>query len=128
MNTTVRGSSPASPPGYGVTWGGPPRVATRGLTVVAAAAVIAGMAGPAVAATPTPASSAAVSVIVQELPNSGNRPEKAVAALGGTVTGSFEVARGSRPPVPGDRPAALPGPPVARGRAEAPRLTLSSTE
>ena len=76
MNTTVRGSGPASPPGFGVTWGGPPRVATRGLTVVAAAAVIAGMAGPAVAATPASASSAApVSVIVQELPNSGDRPE-----------------------------------------------------
>src|SRR6476661_3916427 len=104
MNTTVRGNGPASPPGYGVTWGGPPRVATRGLTVVAAAAVIAGMAGPAVAATPTPASSAAaVAVIVQELPNSGNGPEKAVAALGGTVTGSFQVIHGFKASVPGDR-------------------------
>src|SRR3954471_12242172 len=144
MNTTVRGSSPASPPGYGVTWGGPPRVATRGLTVVAAAAVIAGMAGPAVAATPTPASSAAVSVIVQELPNSGNGPEKAVAGLRGTVTGSLEVLHGLKACVPGARLGARPGGPRPAGRAArlpAPRappggeaapgaasLTLSSTE
>jgi serine protease AprX len=128
MNTTVRGSSPASPPGYGVTWGGPPRVATRGLTVVAAAAVIAGMAGPAVAATPTPASSAAVSVIVQELPNSGNGPEKAVAALGGTVTGSFEVIHGFKASVPGDRLAALRATPGVQAVTEDASLTLSSTE
>src|SRR3954449_24394 len=111
MNTTARGSAPASPPGFGVTWGGPPRVATRGLTVVAAAAVIAGLAAPAVPAPPSPASSAAVSVIVQELPNSGNGPEKAVAALGGTVTGSFEVITGFKASVPGDRLTAPRAPP-----------------
>ena len=129
MNSNVRGSGPASPPGYGVTWGGPPRVATRGLTVVAAAAVIAGMAGPAVAATPARSSSAAaVSVIVQELPNSGNGPEKAVAALGGTVTGSFQVIHGFKASVPGDRLAALRATPGVQAVTEDASLTLSSTE
>src|SRR4051812_374140 len=129
MNTTVRGSGPASPPGYGVTWGGPPRVAARSLTVVAAAALIAGMAGPAMAATPaSPSSAAPVSVIVQELPNSGDRPEKAVAALGGTVTGSFEVINGFKASVPGDRLAALRATPGVQAVTEDASLTLSSTE
>ena len=49
MKNSAAGLTPASPPGFGVTWGGPPRAAGRALTVVAAAAMIAGMAGPAVA-------------------------------------------------------------------------------
>ena len=75
MNETSRGSASASPPGFGVTWGGPPRVAARGLTVVAAAALIAGMAGPASAA-PTASSAAPVAVIVQELPGTGTLAEQ----------------------------------------------------
>ena len=74
MKESRAGLAPASAPGYGVTWGGPPRVAGRALTVAAAAALIAGMAGPASASTQEPAS-AAVSVIVQELPGSGDAPE-----------------------------------------------------
>ena len=46
MKKSLAGLAPASAPGYGVTWGGPPRAAGRALTVFAAAAVIAGMAGP----------------------------------------------------------------------------------
>jgi serine protease AprX len=132
MNTTARGPAPASPPGFGVTWGGPPRVATRGLTLVAAAALIAGMAGTAAAATTTtttPASSApSVAVIVQELPNSGDRPENAVAALGGTVTGSFEVIDGFTADLPGDRLAALRATPGVLAVTEDVSVTLSSAE
>ena len=101
-----RGLTPASSPGYGVTWGGPPRVAGRALTVAAAAAIIAGMAGPAVASTAAPAS-APVSVIVQELPGSGNGPERAVAALGGEVVRSLDVIDGFEARLPGDRLAVL---------------------
>jgi serine protease AprX len=127
MNDTARGSTPVSPPGYGVTWGGPPRVAARSLTVVAAAALIAGMAGPAVAATPA-SSAAPVSVIVQELPNSGDRPEKAVVALGGTVTRQFDVIDGFVADVPFDRIDALRATPGVREVTEDATVTLSSTE
>ncbi|MCW2635516.1 MAG: aprX, partial [Blastococcus sp.] len=127
MNTHVRGSAPASPPGFGVTWGGPPRVAARGLTVVAAAALIAGMAGPASAA-PTASSAAPVAVIVQELPGSGTLPEQTVAALGGQVTGSFEVIHGFTATVPADRLDALRATPGVMAVTEDATVTLSSAE
>src|SRR3954454_611655 len=128
MNTTARGSAPASPPGFGVTWGGPPRVATRGLTVVAAAAIIAGMAGPALAATPTASSADQVAVIVQELPNSGDRAEQAVAALGGKVTGSFDVIDGFTATVPADRLNVLRAVPGVQEVTEDATVTLSSAD
>src|SRR4051794_4405690 len=128
MNTTARGSAPASPPGFGVTWGGPPRVATRGLTVVAAAAIIAGMAGPAVAAPPTASSADQVAVIVQELPNSGDRAEQAVAALGGKVTGSFDVIDGFTATVPADRLNVLRAVPGVQEVTEDATVTLSSAD
>ena len=127
MNTTARGPASASPPGFGVTWGGPPRVAVRGVTVAAAAALIAGMAGTAVAATPA-SSAAPVAVIVQELPDSGDRPETAVAALGGTVTGSFEVIDGFTAELPGNRLAALRATPGVLSVTEDATVTLSSAE
>ena len=103
MKSTARGSTSASPPGFGVTWGGPPRVAVRGLTVAAAAALVAGMAGPAVAATSPVASARTVSVIVQELPGAGNVPEQAVAALHGTVVRPLDIINGFEAVVPGHR-------------------------
>ena len=81
MKKSLAGLAPASSPGYGVTWGGPPRASGRALTIVAAAALIAGMAGPAAAAQPSPASGASVDVIVRETQGAGDRPERAVRAL-----------------------------------------------
>jgi serine protease AprX len=96
--------------------------------VAAAAALIAGMAGTAVAATPAPSSAAPVAVIVQELPDSGDRPERAVAALGGTVTGSFEVIDGFTADLPGDRLASLRATPGVLAVTEDASVTLSSAE
>ena len=102
MKKSLAGLAPASTPGYGVTWGGPPRVAGRALTVFAAAAVVAGMAGPAAAAT-QPTSVEQVSVIVREAAGTGNGPERAVAALGGTVERQLAVIGGFAASVPADR-------------------------
>jgi serine protease AprX len=77
--------------------------------VAAAAAMIAGMAGPAAAAqSPTTsvlsASSAeSVSVIVRELPGAGDGPEAAVTAVGGTVAEPLGLIGGFTASVPADR-------------------------
>jgi serine protease AprX len=127
MKETRAGLAPASAPGYGVTWGGPPRAAGRALTVAAAAAMIAGMAGPAMASTATPAS-ASVSVIVQELPGSGDGPEKAVAALGGDVVRSLDVIDGFEADLPGDRLAALRAADGVKDVTVNAEVTLTSAE
>lgn len=124
MKEDLAGLAPASAPGYGVTWGGPPRAAARAITVAAAAALIAGMAGPALASTASAAPS--VSVIVQELPGSGDAPEKAVAALGGTVVRSLDVIGGFEARLPAGRLGVLRGVPGVRDVTENARLTLSS--
>ena len=98
MKKSLAGLAPASAPGFGVTWGGPPRAAGRALTVAAAAAMIAGMAGPAAASTAVDSSADPVSVIVRELPGAGNGPERAVSALGGTGSAPLRT----------DRPVAAP--------------------
>src|SRR5688500_2477204 len=85
MTRSIAGLVPASAPGLGVTGGGPPRATGRALTVAAAAAMIAGMAGPDAAAVAAESSFDAVSVIVREHPGAGSGPERAVVALGGTV-------------------------------------------
>jgi serine protease AprX len=96
--------------------------------VVAAAALIAGMAGPAVAATPTASSADQVAVIVQELPNAGDRAEQAVAALGGKITGSFDVIDGFTATVPADRLNVLRAVPGVQEVTEDATVTLSSAE
>ena len=105
MRESHAGLVPASAPGYGVTWGGPPRAAGRALTVAAAAAMIAGMAGPATAApSPVAASSAeSVSVIVRELAGAGDGPEATVTAVGGTVREPLGIIGGFTASVPVDR-------------------------
>jgi serine protease AprX len=129
MKESRVGLAPASSPGYGVTWGGPPRAAGRALTVVAAAAMIAGMAGPAVASTaPVPSAADPVSVIVQELPGSGDAPERAVAALGGEVVRSLDVIGGFEAKVPGDRLGVLRATAGVKDVTENASVTLSSTE
>jgi serine protease AprX len=126
MKETRAGLVPASAPGFGVTWGGPPRAASRALTVAAAAAMIAGMAGPAVASTASGAPP--VSVIVQELPGSGDVPENAVAALGGTVVRSLDVIDGFEARLPADRLAVLRGVAGVRDVTENAAVTLQSTD
>jgi serine protease AprX len=103
MKESLAGLAPASTPGYGVTWGGPPRVAGRALTVFAAAAVVAGMAGPAAAATQPASSAEQVSVIVREAAGAGTAPERAVATLGGTVERQLSVIGGFEANLPADR-------------------------
>ena len=128
MNELTTGPTAPSAPGFGVTWGGPPRAASRALTVAAAAALIAGIAGPAAAA-PAPATSAdRVSVIVQELAGSGDAPERAVVALGGRVVRSLDVIDGFEATVPGDRLGVLRAVSGVKDVTENAALTLNSTE
>ncbi|MCV2491530.1 S8 family serine peptidase, partial [Geodermatophilus sp. YIM 151500] len=128
MKQSTAGHGPASAPGFGVTWGGPPRAAGRVLTVAAAAAVIAGMAGPAAAQTVASAPADPVSVIVQELPGSGNGPERAVAALGGSVVRPLEVIDGFEASVPGNRLAVLRAAAGVKDVTENAAVTLTSAE
>ncbi len=128
MKETRAGLAPASAPGFGVTWGGPPRAARRALTVAASAAMIAGMAGPAVASEASAVPSAPVSVIVQELPGSGNGPEAAVAALGGSVVRPLDVIDGFEATLPGSRLDALRAVAGVKDVTENASVTLSSQE
>jgi serine protease AprX len=128
MTKRLAGLVPASAPGFGVTWGGPPRAAGRALTVVAAAAMIAGMAGPAAAATAVVSSADPVSVIVRELPGAGNAPERAVVALGGTVEQELAIISGFEATVPGNRLGALRSATGVLEVVENASVTLTSTE
>jgi serine protease AprX len=128
MTKRLAGLIPASAPGFGVTWGGPPRAAGRALTVVAAAAMIAGMAGPAAAATAVVSSADPVSVIVRELPGAGNAPERAVVALGGTVEQELAIISGFEATVPGNRLGALRSATGVLEVVENASVTLTSTE
>ena len=128
MKKSLAGLVPASSPGYGVTWGGPPRAAGRALTVFAAAAVVAGLAGPAAAAT-LPASSAdVVSVIVRETPGSGNGPERTVVGLGGKVEQQLGIINGFEATVPADRLGVLRYAPGVLEVVENASMSLSSAE
>src|SRR4051794_37708571 len=94
----------------GVTWGGLPQHARRVATVATAAFLAAGVAGPAmasVAEAATPSSADLVPVIVQESAGTGNGPERAVEALGGSVGQEYSVFQGFSAKVPGDRIDAL---------------------
>ncbi len=128
MKKSLAGLVPASSPGYGVTWGGPPRAAGRALTVFATAAVVAGMAGPAAAATQPTSSAEPVSVIVREAAGAGNGPERAVASLGGTVEQQLDVIGGFRATLPVDRLGVLRVAPGVLEVTENASLTLASTE
>ena len=126
MQTSHEGSTG---PSFGVTWGGPPRAAVRALTVAAAAAVLAGTAtAPALAETPQASTADPVSVIVRELAGAGDRPEKAVTALGGDVVRALDVIDGFEATLPADRVSALRAAHGVREVTENAKLTLSNTE
>jgi serine protease AprX len=128
MKKKLAGLVPASAPGFGVTWGGPPRAAGRAVTVAAAAAMITGVAGPAAASAAVASSVDPVSVIVREVPGSGDGPENAVAALGGTVLKQLNVIDGFAARVPSDRLGALRGAPGVHKVTEDATVTLNSAE
>ncbi|MCW2534057.1 MAG: peptidase and in kexin sedolisin [Blastococcus sp.] len=112
MISNQRGSTAPDAPSYGVTWGGVPFHARRAMTVAVATLVAAGLAGPTAASAATmPSASSAdrVSVIVQELAGTGNGPERAVSAFGGTVGRQLGVIGGFTAEVPVDRLDALRG-------------------
>jgi serine protease AprX len=70
--------------------------------VAAAAALIAGFAGPVTAQPAQAATGEPVSVIVREVPNAGERPERVVSALGGTVDRQLSIIGGFSATVPAD--------------------------
>ena len=108
MNESTAGLGPASAPGFGVTWGGPPRAAGRALTVAAAAAMIAGMAGPGCGRR---RSGLLGRVRLGHRPRAARAPvtgpERAVVALGGTVEQQLAIIGGFEATVPADRLGAL---------------------
>jgi serine protease AprX len=115
----------------GVTWGGLPLHARRVATVATAAFLAAGVAGPAmasVAEAATPSTADLVSVIVQETAGTGNGPERAVEAFGGSVGQQFSVFQGFSAKVPGDRLEALRSLRGVDSVTENAGLTLNSKE
>src|SRR4051812_28144604 len=128
MSTTTGREN--GPPTFGVTWGGVPRMAQRGLTLALGTAVAAGLAAPTVAfaATPGPSSAQPVSAIVRELPGTGNGPEQAVAAYGGTVERELSIIGGFTAKVPADRLTALRSLPGVSSVTEDAGLTLQSAD
>jgi serine protease AprX len=102
--------------------------ARRLATVTVATAIGVGMAGPALAAQPAPGSAAPVDVIVRELPGTGNQPERAVEAFGGTVGRHLGIIDAFTASVPGDRLDSLRATPGVSDVTEDAGLELSSKE
>jgi serine protease AprX len=130
MSRNQRGPTPPGAPNFGVTWGGVPFHARQVATVAAATLVVAGLAGTgtASAATPQASSAAQVSVIVRELAGAGNGPERAVSAVGGSVTRQLDVIGGFSAKVPSDRLDALRSVPGVASVTQDAGLALQSTD
>jgi serine protease AprX len=77
--------------------------ARRFATVAVAAAVGVGVFGPVAAEAATPSSAAKVQVVVREAADAGSNPERAVAAVGGSVLRHLDVIDGFSASVPSDR-------------------------
>src|SRR4051812_41403357 len=126
MISNQRGSTPQEAPGYGVTWGGVPFHARRAMTVAVATLVAAGIVGPTAASAAELASTAdSVSVIVRESTGSGNAPERAVRAFGGSVGQHLGVIGGFPADVPADRIEILRSVPGVESVTENASLTLN---
>jgi serine protease AprX len=102
--------------------------ARRLATVTVATAIGVGMAGPALAAQPAAGSAAPVDVIVREPPGTGNQPERAVEAFGGTVGRHLGIIDAFTASVPGDRLDSLRATPGVSDVTEDAGLELSSKE
>jgi hypothetical protein len=120
------GGAATGPPAYGVTWGGAPRHARRLATVTTAVFVAAGSMAPGTAL--AAADAAPVSIIVQEFPGAGNAPERAVAALGGTVEEPLGIIDGFSAVLPADRLGALRAAPGVRAVTEDAAVELHDAE
>src|SRR3954454_12298220 len=130
MLSSTRGGPPASL-SRGVTWGGLSLHARRVATVATAAFLTAGVAGPAMASeaqAATPSSADLVSVIVRELAGTGNGPERAVEAFGGTVGRHLEIINGFTASGPSDRLGALRATPGISDVTQDAGLALSGKE
>jgi serine protease AprX len=128
MSSNLQGPAPDAP-SYGVTWGGLPLHARRAMTVAVATLVAAGLTGPAAASAATLTSSAdQVSVIVRELAGSGDAPERAVSAFGGSVTRQLGIIGGFTAEVPADRIEALRAVAGVQSVSENAGLALQSTD
>jgi serine protease AprX len=128
MSSNLQGPSPVAP-SYGVTWGGVPLHARRAMTVAVATIVAAGLTGPATASAAALTSSAGqVPVIVRELAGSGNAPEQAVSAFGGSVGRQLEILGGFTAEIPADRLDALRAVAGVQSVTEDAGLALSSTD
>jgi uncharacterized protein YjbI with pentapeptide repeats len=128
MSSNPQGHSPGAP-SYGVTWGGVPLHARRAMTVAVATLVAAGLTGPATASAAASSSSAdQVSVIVRELAGSGNAPERAVSAFGGSVGRQLEILGGFTAELPADRLHALRAVAGVQSVTEDAGLELSSAD
>jgi serine protease AprX len=79
----------------------------RIMTVATAGAMLLGAAGPVAARASTDTAAEPVSVIVRELAGAGDAPERAVAALGGTVAEPLGIIDGFSATVPADLVGAL---------------------
>jgi serine protease AprX len=128
MRSTVQGSPPDAP-AYGVTWGGVPMHAKRAMTVAVATLVAAGLTGPATASAAALTSSAEhVSVVVREAAGSGDAPERAVTAFGGSVGRHLEILGGFTAELPADRLGALRAVAGVESVTEDAGLELSSAD
>jgi serine protease AprX len=78
-------------------------------TVATATALVVGLMGPVAAQASPGAAADSVEVIVQEATGAGDLPERAVAALGGTVEEPLGIIGGFTATLPADRLAALRG-------------------
>jgi serine protease AprX len=127
VRTSETGRAPTGPPRFGVTWSGRPLHARQIVTVATAATLAVGMAGPGVAQASTDASAEPMSVIVQEFPGSGDAPERAVTALGGTVEEPLGIIDGFSASVPADRLGLLRSAPGVRSVTENAAVELLGT-
>src|SRR5947209_15262976 len=117
-----------SPPEYGVTWGGGPGFASRGLALAVGTFVVAGLAAPTAAFAATTSSAPQVPVVVREAAGTGNGPEQAVAAFGGSVGRELSILGGFTANVPSDRLDALRAVPGVAEVTEDAGLTLSDAD
>jgi serine protease AprX len=98
---------------------------------VLASAIAVGVAGPAAAspaAVPAASTAPLVTVIVTQQPGAGDGPERAVAALGGSVVRQIGLIDAFTATVPADRLGVLRAVPGVREVTEDAHVTLDSTE
>ncbi len=122
------GTATTGPLGFGVTWGGAGPHARRAITVAVAAALATSVAGQLPAHAAGPGSGQDVTVIVRELPGTGNGPERAVVAAGGHVGLSLDLIDGFTATLPADRVQALRATPGVEAVTEDASVQLHSTE